>query len=361
MLAASYTIAMPLDSLRFMTFNVFPGSPLPYVGGGIRGLAHSLRLKKQLAGIRELQPDVIFLQELYCVHALKSYTSAFPDYLFFRLPCCNIRGRVMYASLVGLLGAVAVIIVWAACWSIPWVNAHLVTHRLHYVFPLLFLLTCPAVHSCIRTSGIAQWLSGSAAELVTMVRNHDAFVSCQIVRCASRFFHHQAGDPLNYFAPRGVLSVQVEMSNGCNLALFNTHLNQSQEDCTGYRLAQAREVLDIIRDALSACRPGMARTPTVILGGDMNNGPESPEVIFIQREGALVDAFSAALETSGELTWAEANPFTHPVYVRGLPDARIDFVLVDQQMRVDSCSTAFGGPHFVSDHLAVVADATLDD
>lgn len=345
--------------LRLLSFNVFPGSPFPYIGGGITRLAASDRLDSQIVGIRALKPDVAFLQELYCVHSLKRYIDAFPDYTFFTLPCHNTRGRVIYAAIVGILSAIAVTAVWLICRFVPSNHSQLTTHGQYPVFAALFVVLCLVVHVCIGRSATAQWLRGSAAGLVTMTRKCECIASCQVVVPASRFFISQSGDPLNFFAPRGILTVSAEMSNGHKLMLFNTHLNQSQETHGNHRLSQACEVLDAISHAVDVSRDAGRQHITVILGGDLNNSPESPEVILIKENSALKDAFSAAAVTVGEQTWLEANPLTHPIYVRGMPDSRIDFIVVDKHVRVDSCSTALGGPYYVSDHLAVVADVTL--
>ena len=60
-----------MTNFKVVSFNVFPGSPIPYIGGGFPKLAFSKRLGLQLEGLSDLDADVLCLQELYCIHSLE--------------------------------------------------------------------------------------------------------------------------------------------------------------------------------------------------------------------------------------------------------------------------------------------------
>jgi len=53
-------------NLRVLTFNVFTGSPVPYVRNGTPALAGSKRLGAQLEAVAALDADILCLQEVCC-------------------------------------------------------------------------------------------------------------------------------------------------------------------------------------------------------------------------------------------------------------------------------------------------------
>ncbi len=86
------------------------------------------------------------------------------------------------------------------------------------------------------------------------------------------------------------------------------------------------------------------RRPPVLLGGDLNEGPEGPAVGWLAER--YWDVFAAAGEGDG---------FTFPT---AGPRARIDYVLVSEGVTVDRAWV--GDAAGLSDHLPVYADVHLD-
>ncbi|NRQ33659.1 metal-dependent hydrolase [Nonomuraea sp. NN258] len=126
--------------------------------------------------------------------------------------------------------------------------------------------------------------------------------------------------------PRGLLRATVVIG-GVPVQVCTTHL---QDDDAGERLAQARAVVRLVE-----ARPG-----PVILTGDLNAGPGTPEVAVLTR--TLRDAWARAGKGPGH---------THPD-----TGERIDYVLVSPDVEVRSAAVPSGD---ASDHLPVFADLLL--
>jgi endonuclease/exonuclease/phosphatase family metal-dependent hydrolase len=127
---------------------------------------------------------------------------------------------------------------------------------------------------------------------------------------------------------RGLLEALVTM-RGIPVRVFTTHLQHTSQQ---ERLAQVAA----IRKRIST-----AREP-VILTGDLNASPDTPEIDAITQD--LVDA------------WAEAGVGPGYTYSTENPHARIDYVL--HSNNVTTCSAAVLSTAG-SDHLPVTADLAL--
>ena len=62
------------DKISVLSFNVFPGPPLP--NNNLTSL-YGTRLKQQISIIKYHLPDIICLQELYCIDSLDIYKKTF--------------------------------------------------------------------------------------------------------------------------------------------------------------------------------------------------------------------------------------------------------------------------------------------
>lgn len=145
--------------------------------------------------------------------------------------------------------------------------------------------------------------------------------------------------------PRGLLYVV------CTCVEYHAHL-------AGDHLAQTRELARLATDL--GARDGDL---PVVLVGDLNAGPDSPEVRALTAE--LTDAWDAGGGAGNGVTLSSAVPFAPRGAVKQL-DRRIDYVLVEpaatgkrpkitQAYLVDD---TVNGLH-PSDHYAVVADIAL--
>ena len=127
---------------------------------------------------------------------------------------------------------------------------------------------------------------------------------------------------------RGLLEAVVSV-RGARVRVFNTHLqHNSQEE----RLAQIAQIRTIV---------GQSRESVVLLG-DLNATPESPEIAAITED--LADTWVAAGEGEG---------FT---YDAETPHARIDYVLTSSDVVAKAAAVVTSDG---SDHLPVVVDLVL--
>ena len=92
--------------LSILTFNVFTGSPLPWIRNGSFALYGSARLSEQLAQVAELGADIICLQELHCDGVLDAYRAAFGDTheCVCERRCPGVRARAAGACWWGVRG-----------------------------------------------------------------------------------------------------------------------------------------------------------------------------------------------------------------------------------------------------------------
>jgi endonuclease/exonuclease/phosphatase family metal-dependent hydrolase len=129
---------------------------------------------------------------------------------------------------------------------------------------------------------------------------------------------------------RGLLEVSLDI-DGRILRVLNTHLEYGSQV---ERLEQAAAIAGAVTDGPA---------PVVLLG-DLNAGPSSPEV------ARLSDVLSDAWDTAGV-----GSGFTFDAVS---PHRRIDYVMVGNGVAVGSARVL---PTHASDHRPVVVDALLDD
>lgn len=127
---------------------------------------------------------------------------------------------------------------------------------------------------------------------------------------------------------RGLLEARVTV-RGVPVRVFNTHL---QHDSQAERLAQIAQVRAIVADSRES----------VVLVGDLNATPESPEIEAITED--LTD------------TWVEAGEGDGYTYDAETPHARIDYVLTSADVVARTAAVVTTD---ASDHLPVVADLVL--
>jgi endonuclease/exonuclease/phosphatase family metal-dependent hydrolase len=127
---------------------------------------------------------------------------------------------------------------------------------------------------------------------------------------------------------RGLLEAVINV-RGVPVRAYNTHLqHNSQEE----RLAQVAAIRSIVAEARES----------VVLVGDLNATPDSPEI------GAITEDLADA--------WAQAGEGDGFTYDAETPHARIDYVLTSSDVVARTAAVVTSD---ASDHLPVVADLVL--
>lgn len=127
---------------------------------------------------------------------------------------------------------------------------------------------------------------------------------------------------------RGLLEATISV-RGARVRVFNTHLQHTSQV---ERLAQ----IQLIREVLTTTRE------SVVLLGDLNATPETPEIAAITED--LADA------------WAQAGVGDGFTYDAATPHARIDYVLSSPDVVARTAAVVATD---ASDHLPVVVDLAL--
>lgn len=121
--------------------------------------------------------------------------------------------------------------------------------------------------------------------------------------------------------PRTALEVELEM-DGRPLTLFCTHFGLS----TAARERQATALAAAVR----------ASGPPAALVGDLNAGPEAPEIQALLAAGLR-----------------HAAPPVEPTFPSDVPQHRIDYILLSPELECRSCAVVSST---ASDHLPIVAE-----
>jgi endonuclease/exonuclease/phosphatase family metal-dependent hydrolase len=240
-----------------LTFNVYPGPVLPYTAPDL----FPDRIQAQIHALRELNPDIMCLQELYCRESFLALRRAFPDYNVLCDPGmenCDEHGHPRRRSVnASWLGLIVTAVYVGVIWSFSWRPALL-------PFAAALALWCAAFLVLPRRSGLLAWLRNRGTGLAIMVRRSRAIV---VDHCVQQFAS-QSGDPLNLIAKRGYSRTMIALESACKCGpglavVFNTHLNAlgSAEN----RAKQARELALEIRRLKSAAR--------IVVCGDFNEAP----------------------------------------------------------------------------------------
>jgi endonuclease/exonuclease/phosphatase family metal-dependent hydrolase len=139
------------------------------------------------------------------------------------------------------------------------------------------------------------------------------------------------------------------------LFVVNTHLSWKLED-TESRKKQVAEILKLVHEK--------APTEPVILMGDLNATPHSPEIQVLTIEGRFHDLYHRSHAAQSGFTWDNRNPYAGSSSHR-MPDRRIDYILArgiheGKEHPVASCDVVFTKPTregiWASDHFGLFAE-----
>ena len=152
---------------------------------------------------------------------------------------------------------------------------------------------------------------------------------------------------------RYALWAELEAQGG-RLFVFNTHLSWQREDGPT-RERQAEDLLD-----LAGKKAGHGE---ILLMGDLNASPDSPEIKFLTAQDRFHDLFSEKHPEDKGLTWDNRNPYAASSEHK-MPDRRIDYILARGEgpllKDLISCDIVLNQPSaqgvWASDHYGILAE-----
>jgi endonuclease/exonuclease/phosphatase family metal-dependent hydrolase len=245
--------------------------------------------KNQIRSIRELNPDVIFLQEVFHIDVLEAYRTGFPDYhlvAFHRAH--NVAAVIAVVALYLLVAAffaAAILLVeklttndiWRAIWTVS--------------IPVMMAIYARFV----RHHWTIAFLTGNRTGLALLLRRD--LVDVQESQCVVYSRAGHVGDLLNILRPRGFISVVARLKlpgTRCSLPVrfVTTHLNQPLEQSLGD--GRHRQVKEVFNRCLQ-------NQEFLVLGGDFNATPPGTN------NGSDCNTYR---DLTHELSdaWADTNP-----------------------------------------------------
>lgn len=141
---------------------------------------------------------------------------------------------------------------------------------------------------------------------------------------------------------------------GAEFFLVNTHLSWKSEDSQS-RLKQADALLNLLKKK--------AGGKEVVIAGDLNATPPSPEIRRLTWDGKCIDIFHRLHQLEEKFTWDNRNPYAAGSEHK-MPDRRVDFILTQNAGRLFGnpvfCDLVFTKPGengvFASDHFGMLAE-----
>ena len=269
------TAAMCRVPFTVLTYNLYPGPPVPYTAPDL--FPH--RIAQQIKCMRDLNVDIMCLQELYCPKAFAALIEAFPDYDYrwdagFHVANDDARPWRMRPTPIPLVLLLATLGLALSALGL-------------FVWRPFFILLVLLVGICVLLpphSGLVAWLTHGGTGLAVLVRRDRA----DIVDHDVRYFKHQAGDVMNRIAWRGWTRTAIKFKPTCACGgssrlgfVYNTHLNAL--GARGHRAIQADEL---------ACAITSTPFGKLVACGDYNEEPAFDSTVreFLEINCELMNA-----------------------------------------------------------------------
>jgi endonuclease/exonuclease/phosphatase family metal-dependent hydrolase len=306
--------------VRVLTLNVFAG----------KQEMDFARLARQIDAVKDLDPDIIALQELYDERAKAMYREAFPQ--FHALESGNTPAPPKFSQkLVGLVQG-------------------------------SFELANKAFKVAPWVKGSRALLEGDTHGLMLLTNGKKGAIRAE-TKLVKRYEIQAAPSPATRLfesvKPKGFILVEYELG-GVRILIVNTHLSNGvrNERRIGQLAELAEEIMHRdLNDPRGAC--------PVIFCGDTNADGREPEMQWWHTEAGFYDTYVARNPDLGAaprrgMTWDNANPLTRGNLTE--PDQRVDFISARPNAEhafeiLESKIVLDENP--VSDHYGVMTDLRL--
>lgn len=301
-------IAFRIFKMRILTFNSFPGSPLPFLRNGTLGIGQTSRLKHQIQELGLLDYDIGCFQEIFSLKALRSYNQ-----YHHRKGYGTVRTRSAWqwsrcfiaVGLRLLISSVVLFPLYAFATRFICDRCAIDTA----VILLSVMITYLSVHVCCHEWTLLAFTSGvNHSGLLTVYRK-----ATLDLLDSTTIYLPQRGDFMNWIQPRLCLLSRFQCKrSGRVFCVANVHLNALGR--ARHRMNQ----LDVVCKHLKGHKSDFN-----IVAGDFNADPDSLEIKAFHSYGWL-DSADAVSHISPKPTWSSSNTLANG-WLR-VPSTRVDFI-----------------------------------
>lgn len=295
--------------MRVLTFNSFPGSPLPYLWNGTPGIGQTSRLGDQIKELQTLSYDVACFQEIFSQKTVQSYRRMHAEKGFEILGTPHVwrLSRCVLGTCIRLLFSAAINI---PTWLVLSMGTHLDSQTCFNLFLFFLALGYAYVHVYLHEWTLIAFSSSIAdAGLFTCYRKSlFELIETYTIELA------RTGDLMNFVQPRLCLMCRLRCKrSGITLCVANTHLNALGSSQN--RLRQIKAILHAFEHNSDDIH---------ILAGDLNIGPSSAEFQYLCSQ-RWIDTAMQIDASEVQPTWSDKNTLTRG-WLRS-PSCRLDFIL----------------------------------
>jgi endonuclease/exonuclease/phosphatase family metal-dependent hydrolase len=265
-------------SFNIITYNTFPGSPLPIYGS--LGIGQTNRLYKQIGELKKINYDIGCFQEILTYKTLRAYEELHKEYgiIYTHNPLSLMK--ILFGFLTRLL--IAFCIGGTSIWTI------------------IFFWLC---HYYLHENPIVAYTSHVSNGGLLTVYKRDMF------ECVySRTYELPDGDILHYIQPRICLVACLRhKKTRKEYMIVNIHINAMGPHQR--RLSQIKHICSLLPNNIP-----------IVMCGDFNADTSSDEYSILLANGWIDTA------DNDDPTWCSKNELTHG-WLRA-PDMRIDYIFV---------------------------------
>ena len=321
---------------KVLTFNTFPGSPVPYLLNGTRSLYNDGdRLARMVAAIEAENCDIVCFQELNC-HACRDHFKNYFAHTYTMVHSTDVSpcGTALWIGLHLLVWALLCLAVRSAL--LPWWT--LKTHI--WADVVVVLMAAALCRWLLHKTTLDVFLGEDETGLAIMYRSGQFFLGAD--GFSFKNFECQTGDFMNWANPRAYMQIDLRLCSmpSRSIHVFNTHMNALGSPT--HRESQASEL------ARAA-----SKFDAAVVCGDFNDVPTSAAA-RVMRDSGLIDVMD---NVAARDTWVARNPLS--VGWMRVDDLCVDYVFRSCHFSQQSACVCIDSAPFVSDHLGVRVELSL--
>ena len=311
-----------------LTYNIYIGHPFFFLEGK-HSLIQSFRLESQIGHIKDLEPDIFCLQEVYSSQILDVYKRNFPQYgCFYETDYISFH-RVLLFFLIGILTYYIL--------RLP------LSAKYIFLFLSFFFYSC---YYLLFYTTAGMFLNGNikTANVIFYKQNKFRFKSGEVF-----LFNNQDGDILNIVRKRGFIFLKL-IYNEKEINIINSHLSNKQEFCETHipinsNINRYEQIEQLIKNIKK-------KQGNIIVCGDFNAATHTLEIKNLKQY-----LQSSPMNSQEKCTWAKKNKLT--TLFHQVEDHQSDYIFYSG-LQCSTSKIVFDDvePN-ISDHYGVLSSFTL--